>query len=540
MDLDGSLSSSGAGIQAVPLVVAPSTRPDHRPSAAAVYTSLDAVAPTGLYPAIYDVLQHPATTIRHIPSAAILSVAVLLESLILDLVAHPSWETAHRFFCFPKLVLRAGRGGKGKSAQSAADIVRRVRLFENADLALLWSELQIASPVRGVKPHRPTTRSQTSVPGTSSDPQAADQLPQSMVDTIKGLVQEGAMGKAAKHLLSEGLADSTEPAIAEKLRLLHPTGTPVSLGDAYALPVHVSSGLSTGGTSDPDWARLVQDAISSFPPGSAPGPSGLRPCHLRDCMRKPGQASSLLQAITSLVTKAVEGLFPLGLAPLWCASNLIPLAKKDVGVRPIAVGDTFRRLMGKVLLKAPLVQTQSASLRPRQTGVGVPMACDLISMGVQSVAQSTDTDWVVLQIDMRNAFNSVSRQSMLEVARAKVPSTYNWLAWCYATPCPLFCQGKLLTYSSQGVHQGDAMGPLGFSLGLEQVLDRCALPQSCLTWSAWYLDDGVAVGSLSAISNYLNTIHEEAAKAGLSLNLAKCQLWVPGLKVLLADLRPSV
>ena len=178
-----------------------------------------------------------------------------------------------------------------------------------------------------------------------------------MEDTIKGLIQEGKLIKTAKHLLSEGLADSTDPAIAEKLRQLHPLGTPVSLGDNYALPQVVNSGLTAA--HNPDWARLVQDAVASFPPGSAPGPSGLRPCHLRDCLSKPGQASSLLLAIVALVSGAVEGKFPLGLAPVWCASNLIPLAKKDGGVRPIAVGDTFRRLAGKVLLRTPLVQTQS-------------------------------------------------------------------------------------------------------------------------------------------------------------------------------------
>ena len=104
------------------------------------------------------------------------------------------------------------------------------------------------------------------------------------------------------------------------------------------------------------------------------------------------------------------------------------------------------------------------------------MACDLIAMGVQSVAQFPGADWEVLQVDLRNASNSVGRRTMLEVARAKVPSTYNWMAWCYVTPCPLFCQGKMLAYSSQGVHRGDAMGLLGFSLGLERILDQCALP----------------------------------------------------------------
>ena len=205
-----------------------------------------------------------------------------------------------------------------------------------------------------------------------------------------------------------------------------------------------------------------------------------------------------------------------------------PSGKEGWGVRPIAVGDTFRRLVGKVLLKTPLVQAQAAGLRPRQTGVGVPMACDLIAMGVQSVAQSTSKEWVVLQVDLRNAFNSVDRHTMLEVARTKVPSTYNWLAWCYSHPCPLYCQGKLIAHSSQGVHQGDAMGPLGFSLGLERILDQCALPQSCLEWTAWYLDDGVAVGSLEAVSAYLNALHEAASHVGLSLNLTKCQLWGPG------------
>ena len=108
------------------------------------------------------------------------------------------------------------------------------------------------------------------------------------------------------------------------------------------------------------------------------------------------------------------------------------------------------------------------------------MACDLIAMGVQSVAQSPGKEWVELQVELKNALNSVNRHAMLEVARAKVPSTYNWRAWCYATPCPLYCQGKLLTYSSQGVHQGDAIDPLNFSLGLEQIFDQCALPQSFL------------------------------------------------------------
>ena len=131
-------------------------------------------------------------------------------------------------------------------------------------------------------------------------------------------------------------------------------------------------------------------------------------------------------------------------------------------------------------------------------------------------------------MDITNAFNSVSRYSLLQGALRKVPGAYNWLAWCYASPCPLFCQGQLLTQSSVGVHQGDAMGPLAFALGLDSILDQCAIPQSALAWSSWYLDDRVIVGTLPAVRNYLQAIHNAAASAGLTLNLSKCSLWGPG------------
>ena len=52
-----------------------------------------------------------------------------------------------------------------------------------------------------------------------------------------------------------------------------------------------------------------------------------------------------------------------------------------------------------------------ASLRPRQCGVGVRNAAEMVGMGLQRFVQSQDaagdTDYVVLQVDMRNAFNSI-------------------------------------------------------------------------------------------------------------------------------------
>ena len=109
------------------------------------------------------------------------------------------------------------------------------------------------------------------------------------------------------------------------------------------------------------------------------------------------------------------------------------------------------------------------------------------------------------------------------------PSLYNWLAWCYSRPCPLFSQGQFLALSKAGVHQGDAMGPVGFALGLEGALDACSEQEKSLEWAAWYLDDGTLVGSPGAVASYLEKLVPALQSVGLEINLNKCQLWGPGL-----------
>jgi len=64
----------------------------------------------------------------------------------------------------------------------------------------------------------------------------------------------------------------------------------------------------------------------------------------------------------------------------------------------------------------------------------------------------------------------------------------------------------MLTHSKAGVHESDAMGPLGFALGLEGALDQCADAEQALVWARWYLDDGTIIGSPDAISNYLSRL----------------------------------
>ena len=60
-----------------------------------------------------------------------------------------------------------------------------------------------------------------------------------------------------------------------------------------------------------------------------------------------------------------------GICAFLCAARLVALRKPLGGIRPIAVGEVFRRLVGKVLLRRNHTDIVKA-LAPMQVGVLVP------------------------------------------------------------------------------------------------------------------------------------------------------------------------
>ena len=157
-------------------------------------------------------------------------------------------------------------------------------------------------------------------------------------------------------------------------------------------------------------------------------------------------------------------------------------------------------------------------------------ATEMVGMGLQRfiAARRNDPNWVVLTIDMSNAFNTIKRDAILQGCAKHMPVAYNWLRSCYQGHSPLYCQGKAVLSSQTGTHQGDTCGPLGFVLGLEVALEAAGKAQ--LHWESWYLDDGTIVGTLDNVLEYLGRLHVALSNVGLRLNLGKCCLWGPGIQ----------
>ena len=95
-------------------------------------------------------------------------------------------------------------------------------------------------------------------------------------------------------------------------------------------------------------------AIKTFAPGSAGGPDGLRPQHLKDLTgASAGDAGRrLLAQLTEFANLCLTGRVSAAIQPVLCGASLCALTKKDGGIRPIAVGCTLRRLVAKAACKA--------------------------------------------------------------------------------------------------------------------------------------------------------------------------------------------
>ena len=118
-------------------------------------------------------------------------------------------------------------------------------------------------------------------------------------------------------------------------------------------------------------AHVVKQ-ISSFKKGSAPGPSGLRPEHLKAVIKSvaPNRTDRASEAITKVVNVMASGSVPDVVRPFLFGARLHAALKKDGGLRPIAIGNLLRRLCSNCFSFAT-ADRSAAKLAPNQLGIGL-------------------------------------------------------------------------------------------------------------------------------------------------------------------------
>ena len=174
----------------------------------------------------------------------------------------------------------------------------------------------------------------------------------------------------------------------------------------------------------------VRKAIKSFPCGSAGGPDGLKPQHLKDLTTNITSSDVFLALITDFINFLLSGRCPNNVRPLLFGGSLTALIKKDGGIRHIAVGCVFRRLAAKC---ANTFASGAVAdyLAPRQLGVGVRGGAEAAFHAARKFLQASSGDSVLVKVDFKNAFNTLRRDCILETVRDKVPEMFNFCKLAY-------------------------------------------------------------------------------------------------------------
>ena len=357
-------------------------------------------------PSILTILQAPIPTLKHIPKRVRDRWARVLGDCLSSICDNPD-DFAPWFLVLmvSKCILSSPPLGHRMRWREISKLVKaRISRWQAGEFSTLWKEaldggwsLQKRSKALGPSQQRSNN-----------------------IRRAKQAVQDGQFSKAIKALTSDGLADHSA-AIVQEMLSKHPQAPPPALPPGLVPP---SISLNE---------QAVLRGAKSFPIGSAPGPSGFRPCHLKEAAGcpSPDQAGQFLSRLTRFVNLLAAGRIPPSVTPHLCGATLLASRKKNGGHRPIAVGEVLRRLVSKCLATHTR-QTAVSILSPLQLAVGVKGGCEAIVHAVdQALFPSPDNDRWTLLLDLSNAFNSTSWEACSGSSAAG--SRASQRGWRYAT-----------------------------------------------------------------------------------------------------------
>ena len=275
--------------------------------------------------------------LKRVPKGARVKLACLYSEVINDISKHPDENSNWlKLMSIPAHCLKAtDRGGKKHRINLTSSVNSAIRYFSGT------AEI----------PEQPKKR------------RSRKKETESLRRRVQEKIDDGAIRIASRN---DTMPEIT-PEIVNEMEEKHPRHK-----FAYAVQGNKEQECNTTVGS------TVHSCINSFPNGSAGGLDKLRPQIIKDMIGMCNETSNKLsEDLTGLTNIILSGGVPIDIRPLFFGANLFALKKPSSGVRPIAVGNTLRRLAAKCAVKDhELLEQRKCSYGSTQLGFGTKNGCE--------------------------------------------------------------------------------------------------------------------------------------------------------------------
>ena len=254
---------------------------------------------------------------------------------------------------------------------------------------------------------------------------------------------------------------------------------------------------------------------------------------MHDLFREEAEDDARGLPLDPILHLLVNGRVPASVAEVLASSRLLALAKPNSGVRPIAIGEVWTRLASRAAMLHFRDDFQEL-LAPYQLGVAVPGGSEAVVLGIRT-AMEAHPDWLLVSMDLANAFNTVDRSLVFEALREAGPAMRLLLPYVrmqYGQPGHLWYKdgprSVHLIRSCTGTRQGDPLAGALFALAHLQALKavRAAHPECYIPTIA---DDSYLMGPPEAVRAAYATFVDAMAAIQLKVKPSKCCQYAPGL-----------
>ena len=251
----------------------------------------------------------------------------------------------------------------------------------------------------------------------------------------------GQISKATKRIVSNGVADISNPEVLNQLRAKYPPRL-------RPLPDKVIRGdpiPSLGG---------LREALSSLKDGIAPGSGGLRSEYLS--LLGVEMNNHGMDLMEKFGMKYLRAQLPPWFYVVWLTVQTVPLFKssdKDA-VRPLGLRNNLVKSLHREVTKGNREVVRSY-LEPQQLVLSTAGASKLI-FSVRELLE-TRRDFVCLKLDIKNAYNETSRAETIKVL-SEEPRLQHLASFAAATLAPAFgleAGGIVWGKTEEGGTQGD-------------------------------------------------------------------------------------